>query len=87
MTGNYSKVTSFFANYLWCGSVVLHTIWTSEYANATVNSRRKLKKFRVVVLIFSVDSESVLESFFNRLRGKVKISNFFPQPINKNSNT
>ena len=66
--------------------MVLHTIWTSEYANATVNSRRKLNCFRVVVLIFSVDLEYVLELFY-RLRGKFRISNFPPQPINKYSNT
>ena len=66
MTGNYSKVTHFFANLTIFG--------------------RKLKQFIVVVLIFSVDSESVID-FFNSLRGEVRSSNFFPQHINKNSNT
>ena len=54
--------------------------------NATVKFSKKIKKVRVVVLIFSLDSESVLE-FFYTLRGKVRISNFSPQNLNKNSNT
>ena len=32
-------------------------------ASEAVNSQREFKKFRVVVLIFSVDSESVLDFF------------------------
>ena len=33
-------------------------------ASTIVNSQRELKQFRVLVLIFSVDSESVLEFLF-----------------------
>ena len=51
-----------------------------------VNILKKIKKNRVVVLIFRVDSESVLE-FFLYPEGGVRVSDFSPQPLNKNSNT
>ena len=56
--------TSFPMMFVLCTSWVGLDMELQRTASAAVNSQRELKFCRVVVLIFSVESESVLEFLF-----------------------